>query len=110
MSLLQEVTGHKPVMWGPSIVGYGAYAYRYESGRAGQSCLTGFAIRGKELVIYLIAEGTGQPALLAKLGKHKLGKSCLYFKQLADLDLGILRQLVVASVEEVLRRHPGVPP
>jgi hypothetical protein len=63
-------------MWGPSIVGYGSYRYTYESGRTGEAPLTGFAIRGRELVIYLIAEGDRQKSLLSKLGKHKMGKTC----------------------------------
>ena len=70
MALLKKVTKQSPKMWGPSIVGYGSYSYRYESGRTGESCLTGFAIRGKELVVYLVAESQEQQALLAKLGKH----------------------------------------
>lgn len=105
MAMLGEITGEKPKMWGPSIVGYGSYKYTYESGRTGESCLTGFAIRGKELVVYLAAEGEAQAKLLAKLGKHKMGKSCLYFKQLADLDAAVLQKLVTGSVAELRRRH-----
>lgn len=92
-------------MWGPSIVGFGSYSYKYESGRTGESCLTGFAVRGKELVVYLVAESPEQQALLARLGKHKMGKACLYFKRLADLDAKVLEALVAASVAETRRRH-----
>ena len=105
MALLGKLTRHTPTMWGPSIVGYGSYRYRYESGRTGESCLTGFAVRGKELVVYLVAEGPQQQALLARLGKHRMGKACLYFKRLADLDTQVLESLVAASVAETLRRH-----
>lgn len=105
MALLGKLTRHTPTMWGPSIVGYGSYRYRYESGRTGESCLTGFAVRGKELVVYLVAEGPQQQALLARLGKHRMGKACLYFKRLADLDAQVLESLVAASVAETLRRH-----
>src|SRR5678816_3383893 len=105
MVLLKKVTGHSPKMWGPSIVGYGSYRYTYESGRAGEAPLTGFAIRGRELVVYLKAEGEEQRSLLSKLGKHKMGKVCLYFKQLADLDRSALEQLVLYSVAEVRRRY-----
>lgn len=105
-TLLRKVTGHEPRMWGPSIVGFGAYRYRYESGREGEFCLTGFAIRKSELVVYLVAESKAQAGLLAKLGKHKIGKSCLYFKRLADLDAAVLEQLVAGSVDEVRRRYP----
>lgn len=105
MVLLKKVTNHSPKMWGPSIVGYGSYSYKYESGRTGESCLAGFAVRGKELVVYLVAESQEQQALLAKLGKHKMGKACLYFKRLGDLDTKVLETLVSESVAETRRRH-----
>lgn len=107
MELLEKVTKQGPRMWGPSIVGYGSYSYRYESGRTGESCLTGFAVRGKELVVYLVAESQDQQALLGKLGKHKMGKACLYFKRLSDLDTNVLEALVTESVAETKRRHTG---
>src|SRR5262245_64481664 len=105
MILLKTVTQERPKMWGPSIVGYGSYRYTYESGRTGEAPLTGFAIRGRELVVYLVAESERQKALLSKLGKHKMSKACLYFKQLADLDKSVLKQLVANSVAEVKRRY-----
>ncbi len=105
MAMLKRVTKEQPKMWGPSIVGYGSYSYRYESGRTGESCVTGFAVRGRELVVYLVAESPDQQELLAKLGKHKIGKSCLYLKRLADIDVKILEALVSKSVSEVRRRH-----
>jgi len=107
MAICKRVTKQQPKMWGPSIVGYGSYNYRYESGHSGEACLTGFAIRGKELVVYLVAESTEQVELLAKLGKHKMGKSCLYFKRLADLDPKVLEALIAGSVADVKRRHPN---
>jgi hypothetical protein len=105
MALFKKVTRHSPRMWGPSIVGYGAYRYTYESGRTGEAPLAGFAVRGRELVVYLSCEGEEQSALLSKLGKHKLGKSCLYFKRLADLDTSALEKLVVGSIAEVKQRY-----
>ncbi|MGQ0736438.1 MAG: DUF1801 domain-containing protein [Acidobacteriota bacterium] len=105
MALLEKVTRQSPKMWGPSIVGYGAYRYTYESGRTGEAPLAAFAVRGRELVVYLTPEGDRRQALLSKLGKHKMSKSCLYFKQLADLDKSVLEQLVAASVAEVTRRY-----
>ena len=105
MAMLKRVTKEKPQMWGPSIVGYGLYKYTYESGRTGEMCRTGFAIRGKELVVYLVAEGGEQEALLAKLGKHKMGKSCLYIKKLADIDMKVLEQLVVGSLAQLKARY-----
>ena len=103
-ALLLKVTGEPPTMWGPSIVGFGVYRYTYASGRTGEMPVVGFAIRGRELVLYLTAECDAQRALLARLGPHRMGKSCLYVKRLADLDVGVLEQLVEGSVAEVRRR------
>ena len=105
MALFKLVTRQTPRMWGASIVGYGSYRYTDESGRTGEAPLASFAIRGRELVVYLMAEGKQQRSLLSKLGRHKMGKSCLYFKQLADLDRSVLEKLVVGSVAEVRRRY-----
>ena len=105
MALLEAVTGQPPKMWGPSIVGFGSYRYAYESGRTGEAPLTGFAIRGRELVVYVMPEGEELRSLLSKLGKHRMGKSCLYFKQLADLDRPTLQALVTGSVADVRRRY-----
>ena len=105
MLLFKKVTRQPPRMWGPSIVGYDSYRYTYESGRTGEAPLAGFAIRGRDLVVYLSCEGEEQRSLLSKLGKHRMTKSCLYFRQLADLDRSTLEKLVVGSVEEVRRRH-----
>jgi len=104
MALLKKVTRQPPKMWGPSIVGFGSYRYSYESGRTGEAPLAGFAIRGRELVIYL-AEQAERKALLAKLGPHKMAKTCLYFKRLADLDRSVLEKLVADSVAEMRRRY-----
>lgn len=105
MTMFERITGHAPRMWGPSIVGYGSYRYTYESGRTGEAPLAGFAIRGRELVVYLSCEQDAQVALLSRLGKHRMTTSCLYFRQLADLDLAVLEQLVLGSIDEVKRRY-----
>jgi hypothetical protein len=105
MSMFKRITGQPAKMWGPSIVGHGSYHYTYESGRTGDMCLAGFAIRGRELVVYILGEGKEQKALLSRLGRHKMGKSCLYFKRLADLDTKVLERLVANSVREVTRRY-----
>ena len=105
MALFKKITRQTPYMWGPSIVGYGSYRYTYESGHSGEAPLAGFAIRGRELVAYLCCEDDSQKSLLARLGKHKMGKSCLYFKRLADLDTAVLAKLVAGSIAEVKRRH-----
>src|SRR4029453_14857493 len=105
MAMCHRVTKQPPRMWGPSIVGYGSYTYKYESGHSGDACLAGFAVRGKELVVYLTADNPGQDKLLSKLGKHKMGKACLYLKRLADLDVKVLEALIAGSVAEIKRRH-----
>lgn len=106
IALLKRITKKPATMWGPSIVGFGKYNYTYESGRTGEAPVAGFAIRGRELVLYVLVDDAKQQKLLAKLGKHKMGKVCLYFKQLADLDRDVLEAIVQNSVDEVNRRHP----
>ncbi|MCU0492628.1 MAG: DUF1801 domain-containing protein [Chloroflexaceae bacterium] len=103
--LLRRVTGYEPKMWGSTIVGFGSYHYRYESGREGDACLTGFAVRKNELVVYLVANGPEQQALLARLGKHKMGKACLYFRRLSEIDTSVLEVLVEDSIAEIKRRY-----
>ena len=98
LALLQRVTGAPPRMWGPSIVGFGSYRYRLASGKLGESCATGFALRGRELVVYLMANGSEHAALRERLGTHRMGKACVYVKRLADLDLAVLEQLVAGSL------------
>jgi len=105
MTLLKRITGQEPRMWGPSIVGYGSYRYAYESGRTGEAPLAAFAIRGRDLVVYLEPDEESHRALLPRLGKHSMGKSCLYFRRLSDLDRSVLEQLVVNSIPEVEKRH-----
>ncbi|MCK6561010.1 DUF1801 domain-containing protein [candidate division KSB1 bacterium] len=103
--LLRRITKQEPKMWGPTIVGFGMYHYQYESGREGDSCLTGFAARGKEVVVYLTASSPEQQALLARLGKHRMGKACLYFRRLSEIDISILEKLVKNSLAEIKRRY-----
>ena len=105
MAMLKRVTRESPKMWGPSIVGYGIYKYTYESGRTGEMCKVGFAIRGREFVIYILAESTEQEELLSQLGKHKMGKSCLYIKRLADINFAVLEKLVVGSLTQLKARY-----
>ncbi len=107
LKLMHRATKQAPVMWGPSIVGFGKYKYTYASGRSGESCATGFAARKGDISVYLVAEGPSQQELLSRLGKHKMGKACLSFKRLAEVDLKVLEQLVSESYAEVHRRHPN---
>jgi len=101
IELLSHVTGERPVMWGPSIVGFGAYRYRYESGREGEMAAAGFSPRSAATVIYL-ADGTARHAeLLARLGPHTTGVSCLYLRRLEQVDLDVLEQVLRASYDTV---------
>ena len=107
LALLRRVTGQKPRMWGPSIVGFGSYHYKYASGHEGDSALAGFAVRGKELVVYIAPGFEGRDALLARLGKHRTGKVCVYIRRLANVDLKVLETLVAQSVADTKRRYPA---
>ena len=98
---MKEVTGSRPKMWGDSIVGFGSCHYKYASGREGDWFVAGFSPRKANLTLYIMAGFSRYKELLAKLGRHKTGKSCLYIKRLADIDLAILRQLVEDSVAHV---------
>lgn len=106
-ALCQRVTGAPAVMWGPSIVGFGRYRQLDAKGRATEWMETGFAVRGRELVVYLVAAGPRQAELLTRLGPHKMGNACLYLKRLADVDATVLEALLADAVAEVRRRHPG---
>jgi hypothetical protein len=105
LALMKDVTGEKPQMWGESIVGFGSYHYRYESGREGDWFLTGFSPRKANLTLYIMSGFSRYPELLAKLGKHKTGKACLYVHRLDDVDRKVLRRLVKESVAHVKRRE-----
>jgi hypothetical protein len=106
LALMRRVTRQEAVMWGPSIVGFGSYHYKYASGREGDSALTGFAVRGNELVVYIAPDFEGRDVLLAKLGKHKTGKVCVYIKRLANVDLTVLETLIARSIADTKRRYP----
>lgn len=104
-AMMSELSGAPPVMWGTSIVGFGAYEYPLASGKLGVSCRTGFSVRKREISIYLVAAGPKQAQLLSKLGPHAMGKACLKVKRLSDVDRKVLRQLIVDSLSEVARRY-----
>ena len=107
--LMTRVTGHQPVMWGPSIVGFDRYHYRYASGHEGDAAVVGFASGKRQITLYLAPgfEGDATRELLARLGKHKTGKGCLYLKRLSDVDPEALEELVRWSVAEIRRRYPA---
>jgi Domain of unknown function (DU1801) len=108
-AIFREVTGFRPRMWGPSIIGYGRYAYRYGSGRSGESCATGFSPRDKAISVYGVTGFTGNEELLARLGRHKLGKGCLYLTRLADADQAVLRELIRCGLDDLRTRWPVFP-
>jgi len=98
-AIMREIAGEPPAMWGPSIIGFGTYHYRYASGHEGDSALASFSPRRQNLVIYLVGEFADRHrAALARLGPHQTGKGCLYIKRLADVDLDALRELIDRSV------------
>jgi hypothetical protein len=99
--MMEEITGSKPQMWGPSIVGFGTYHYKYASGHEGDWPLTGFSPRKGDLTLYLMMGFAKHDELLGQLGKHKTGKSCLYIKRLADIHLPTLKKLIKASVRDL---------
>lgn len=101
LELMQDVTGEEPAMWGANIVGLGSYRYKYASGREGEWFVVGFAPRKHNLTLYIMSGFDEYDSLLAKLGKHKIGKACLYINKLADIDLPTLRELVRQSVAHV---------
>lgn len=111
-TLLQRITGEAPRMWGPSIIGYGSYDYRYDSGREGTMCRIGFSPRKAQLVLYLVPRFDGPDrqtadALLARLDPHSLGKSCLYIKRLDTVDMPVLDQLLTLSWRVMGELYPA---
>ena len=101
LEMVRDVTGLEPEMWGPSIIGFGSYHYRYDSGREGDMPLTGFSPRSRSLSLYIMSGFDNYDELLGKLGKHHTGASCLYINKLADVDMDVLRELVSQSVEHM---------
>ena len=107
VELLADVTGEPPVMWGASIVGFGSYHYKYASGREGDWMATGVSPRKQSLTVYIMTGFPRHEALMKKLGRYTTGKSCLYIRKLADVDMAVLRELVRESVEQVSKGRYG---
>jgi Domain of unknown function (DU1801) len=106
-ALMERLSGEPAAMWGPSIVGFGSYHYKYESGREGDSPRVGFSPRARELVLYLVGGFPRHQALMDRLGKYKTGKSCLYIKRLADVDEGVLEELVTEALAYMREKYPA---
>ncbi|MBK9289655.1 MAG: DUF1801 domain-containing protein [Flavobacteriales bacterium] len=105
MSLMKKATGEEPRMWGAAIVGFGRYAYEGASGRAGEWMVTGFSPRKANLSLYILSGLDTETALLKKLGKHTTGKGCLYIKQLSDVDVKVLEELIVKGVKAMAKQR-----
>lgn len=103
---MARLSGAVPVMWGPSIIGFGRYHYRYDSGRTGEMCRIGFSPRKGQTVLYLIDGFGHRAAELARLGKHKTGKSCLYIKRLSDIDQLVLNEMIANSLAFLAQKYP----
>jgi Domain of unknown function (DU1801) len=104
--IIQKTTGFSSKMWGTAIVGFGSYHYRYDSGREGDAPLVGFSPRKEAIALYLSGTFNQREELLQKFGKHKSGKACIYVKKLSDIDVEILKQMLVNSVKETKRKYP----
>ncbi|MEN0652859.1 MULTISPECIES: DUF1801 domain-containing protein [Hyphobacterium] len=109
LALFRKVTGWEPVMWGPSIIGFGEYHYMYDSGREGDFMATGFSPRKARLSIYILPGYQDYSEILSRLGKHSTGKSCLYVNKLEDIDLGVLAELIAAGVRDLSKIYPVKP-
>ncbi len=105
-ALMERITGEPPTMWAASIIGFGSYHYRYESGREGEMCRIGFSPRKASLVLYLTPGFGDQEERLARLGKHSTGKGCLYIKRLADVDMAVLEELLAGAWAEMRAAYP----
>jgi hypothetical protein len=103
--LMAKATKHPPKMWGSSIVGFGSYHYKYESGREGDMCLVGFSLRKSAISVYGLKAAPSHEELIPQLGKHKAGKGCLYIKSLSDIDLKVLEKLIADAATAKKREH-----
>jgi Domain of unknown function (DU1801) len=102
---MKKWSGFEPKMWGPTMIGFGSYHYKYASGHEGDAMMIGFSPRKAEFSLYISAPGNDNKVLLEKLGRYKMGKACIYFKKLADLDLDILEKLSKATIRYISEHH-----
>ena len=107
IKIMKSITKEEPKMWGPSIIGFGTYHYKYASGREGDMCIAGFSPRKQNLTIYLMPGFEIQQSQLKKLGKYKTSKVCLYIKSLKDVDVKILKEMISISVKETKKLYPN---
>jgi len=109
IDIMQKLTGFEPKMWGPSIIGFGNYHYKYESGHEGDMPLAAFSPRSTAIVLYFSEEFENKVELLQKLGKHKPGKVCVYIKKIDDIDVSVLKKMISNSVKDTKSRYPDNP-
>lgn len=107
VEIMQAQTGFEPKMWGPAIVGFGTYHYKYESGHEGDAPLVGFSPRKDAFALYLSADFGKREELLLQLGKHKTGKGCVYIKKLDDVDVNVLKRMITLSFEHIKKLYPS---
>ena len=107
IDLITEHTGLEPKMWGPAIVGFGIYHYKYESGREGNAPLAGIASRANAITLYLSSRFDKREELLSQFGKHKTAKACIYIQKLEDIDTRILKKMVTNSIKHTKKKYPG---
>ena len=107
IEMFKSITGFEPKMWGPTIIGFGSYHYKYESGHEGDAPLAGFSPRKASLVLYFASEYENREVLLSQLGKHKSSKACVYVKKLSDIDLKILETMIVNSMTYTMKLYPS---
>ncbi|MBY0426897.1 MAG: DUF1801 domain-containing protein [Cytophagales bacterium] len=105
IELMKTWSGFEPKMWGPTIIGFGSYHYTYASGHEGDSMLIGFSPRKAEFSLYVSVPGNENPQLLSELGKYKMGKACIYFKKLSDLNLEVLEKLSKSTIQYIREHH-----
>lgn len=106
-AMMERITGEPPRMWGPSIIGFGSYHYKYDSGHEGTMCRLGFSPRKAQLVLYILTDDSRQGEQLARLGKHKTGKSCLYINKLADVDMAVLEEMTGDALAHMNAKYPA---
>ncbi|MDQ8013142.1 MAG: DUF1801 domain-containing protein [Flavobacterium nitrogenifigens] len=106
LKIIEEITGFEPKMWGPSIIGFGSYHYKYESGHEGDAPLAGFSPRKTAMTVYFYLPEEKREALLSKLGKHTSSKACIYIKKLADINIEVLKKIILLSIEYTQNLYP----
>jgi hypothetical protein len=107
IEIFKSITGFEPKMWGPTIIGFGSYHYKYESGHEGDAPLAGFSPRKDSLVLYFSTEFENRDVLLSQIGRHKSSKACVYVKKLADIDINVLEKMIANSMTYTMKLYPS---